>query len=186
MLGTDHALLTATDHPRNDASRGAKALLQRPSILAAALASLALGLVLAAVLGGNGASVAPWPHSHRFSQQGLLSLPLSAQGAVSAKLGAHNPAYQVSAMDGALVATNPAEHLRLGFSRSGVTVRSGAAHFALGLRGVGYGTSLQAVEAVNPIARGNRVRYMHSGLTEWYRNGPLGVEQGFTIPRAPA
>ena len=28
--------------------------------------------------------------------------------------------------------------------------------------------------------------YAHAGLNEWYVNGPLGLEQGFTIPRAPS
>ena len=32
----------------------------------------------------------------------------------------------------------------------------------------------------------NRVTYAHAGLSEWYANGPLGLEQGFTIPRAPS
>ena len=34
--------------------------------------------------------------------------------------------------------------------------------------------------------KANRVTYAHPGLSEWYVNGPLGLEQGFTIPRAPA
>jgi hypothetical protein len=52
------------------------------------------------------------------------------------------------------------------------------------LRAVGYGR-LQAVRAVAPTAKANEVTYVRSGLSEWYRNGPLGLEQGFTIPRAP-
>ena len=30
-------------------------------------------------------------------------------------------------------------------------------------------------------ARGNRVTYARAGLSEWYTNGPLGLEQGFTV-----
>jgi hypothetical protein len=33
---------------------------------------------------------------------------------------------------------------------------------------------------------GNRVSYRRGGLTEWYLNGPLGLEQGFTLERRPA
>ncbi len=34
---------------------------------------------------------------------------------------------------------------------------------------------------MTPIAAGNRVSYRRAGLTEWYRNGPFGIEQGFTV-----
>src|SRR6185436_9419192 len=31
----------------------------------------------------------------------------------------------------------------------------------------------------------NRVEYRRGGLTEWYANGPLGLEQGFTLQTRP-
>ena len=36
-----------------------------------------------------------------------------------------------------------------------------------------------------PTARANRVSYRRGPLTEWYANGPLGLEQGFTL-KAPS
>ena len=39
---------------------------------------------------------------------------------------------------------------------------------------------------VAPRASANRVTYAHAQLSEWYVNGPLGLEQGFTIARPPA
>ena len=39
---------------------------------------------------------------------------------------------------------------------------------------------------VSPGARANRVSYDRGGLREWYRAGPLGVEQGFSLSRRPA
>ena len=32
----------------------------------------------------------------------------------------------------------------------------------------------------------NRVSYAHGALTEWYANGPLGIEQGFDVAARPA
>ena len=32
----------------------------------------------------------------------------------------------------------------------------------------------------------NRVVYRHGSLEEWYVNGPLGLEQGFTLGARPA
>ena len=59
---------------------------------------------------------------------------------------------------------------------------------ALGLEtlGYGYGDALHPVRAVAPTAQANRVEYRREGLTEWYENGPLGLEQGFTLIHRPA
>ena len=56
----------------------------------------------------------------------------------------------------------------------------------LSLRAAGFGSSLRTLAAVAPRAAGNRIIYPHGGLSETYANGPLGLEQGFTIARAPA
>jgi nucleoside-specific outer membrane channel protein Tsx len=42
------------------------------------------------------------------------------------------------------------------------------------------------VLATSPRATGRRVVYRHGSLTEWYANGPLGLEQGFTLAARPA
>jgi hypothetical protein len=52
------------------------------------------------------------------------------------------------------------------------------------LRAVGHGGELRALPEVSPSAKDNRVSYGHGGVSEWYANGPLGVEQGFTVARA--
>ena len=36
-----------------------------------------------------------------------------------------------------------------------------------------------------PHIAGNRIEYRRDGLTEWYVNGPLGLEQGFTMTTPP-
>jgi IPT/TIG domain/FG-GAP repeat len=116
---------------------------------------------------------------------GLSSLPAAARGPVSAALGADNPAYRVSHSPAGLAAANPAQRLRAVFGRSRVTLRSGVVAESLSLRSIGYGASLGAVGALGRAARANRVTYTARGLSEWYVNGPLGLEQGFTLARAP-
>jgi hypothetical protein len=56
----------------------------------------------------------------------------------------------------------------------------------LSLAGEGYGARLRAVPAVSPVASGNTVSYRWGALTEWYRNGPFGLEQGFVVPARPS
>ena len=65
-------------------------------------------------------------------------------------------------------------------------MRSGTTKVGLGLLAVGYGSALAPLAQVAPSAHANRVLYRYPGLDEWYANGPLGFEQGFTINRAPS
>ena len=73
------------------------------------------------------------------------------------------------------------------FGEHGVRV-SGATHdvLLLGLSALGRGDRLQSVPPVAPIRRQSRVSYAHSGVLEWYANGPLGLEQGLTLSRRPS
>ncbi|MGA2163451.1 MAG: hypothetical protein ABSH36_03170 [Solirubrobacteraceae bacterium] len=116
------------------------------------------------------------------ARHALTSLPLAAQGPVSAALGSDQPAYRVEA----LRAVNPAQRLGASFSRGGVTVVSGKARLGIALSAYGYANALQPVGFAAPRANANRVTYSYAGLTAWYSNGPLGLEQGFTVTRAPA
>ena len=47
------------------------------------------------------------------------------------------------------------------------------------------GESSTRFAGVAPVARDNRVSYVRGGVTEWYQNGRLGVEQGFDLQTAP-
>ncbi len=116
------------------------------------------------------------------ARHGLECLPLTAQGPVSAALGQDEPVYRVTA----LRAVNPAQHLRAGFSRAGVTVVSGKAELGMALSAYGYGSVLEPVGSAQPRVSANRVAYSYADLTAWYANGPLGLEQGFTVAHAPA
>jgi hypothetical protein len=133
----------------------------------------------------SGASRPVAAHSGAGSHRGLSILPLAAQGVVSAVLGSDSGTYRVGRLGAGYQAVNPAQGLRVRFGRAGVRVQSGGVRLGLRLGAVGYGASLVAVAPVAPRARGNRVVYARAGLSEWYANGPLGLEQGFTLARAP-
>ena len=157
------------------------------ALVAAALAALVVGAMLhAGLVGGRSAVAAPSARPYAFSHESLLSLPLAAQGPVSEALGAGQPAYRVERYQAALRSANPAQHLSTNFTSSGVSVSASATHVGLRLRAFGYGSTLASVRAAAPRAYGSRVVYSHPGVSEWYANGPLGVQQGFTIAHAPA
>jgi hypothetical protein len=116
---------------------------------------------------------------------GLASLPPEAQAGISAALGRDLPAYQARPQGAGFQAENARQKLAADFTPAGVEVRSGSALCKVALRGYGYGNSLRAVGTAVPRASLNRVEYQRGWLTEWYVNGPLGLEQGFTINKPP-
>lgn len=114
---------------------------------------------------------------------GLSSLPVAAQANISAALGRDSSEYYARPVSGGFEASSPGLAAR--FTSSGVEVSSGSAHWGLALRGYGYGNALWGVNAVAPQATKNRVEYRHGTMIEWYMNGPMGLEQGFTISQQP-
>jgi len=66
-----------------------------------------------------------------------------------------------------------------------VIVAVGDAQWVFALRAIGYGDALAPVPAAQLHASANRVEYARGTLTEWYVNSPFGVQQGFTVERAP-
>jgi hypothetical protein len=154
--------------------------------VASVLLSLFVGVCV--FEGVSAERVAPLPAAqHRPApHNGLSTLPLAARGLVSAALGAHSSAYVVGASSRGLQARNPAEGLRMRFGLSGVQVRSGDIQVGLGLRAAGYGDSLHGFRPVVPTTRANRVIYSRAGISESYANGPLGLEQSFTLARRPS
>jgi len=93
------------------------------------------------------------------------------------------PGYRVQRVGSGLVAVSRVQGLRARFGVGWVIVGKGSASVGLRLWAVGYGSALRAVGSAVPSARDNRVTYVHPGVSEWYANGPLGIEQGFMVAR---
>jgi len=113
------------------------------------------------------------------------TLPAEALPSISGALGRDLPSYQARALRSGIVADNARHKLAATFTAQGVDVRSGSRHWRLALRGYGYGDTLAAVQSAAPKANSNRVEYQRGALTEWYVNGPLGLEQGITVKERP-
>jgi hypothetical protein len=91
-------------------------------------------------------------------------------------------------------AFNPAEQAQVEFMADGVRIApkkdgARAAPSSVGLRLTRLGREgalLPAPPADPPASTGNRVEYRRANVMEWYVNGPLGLEQGFTVHERPA
>ena len=116
---------------------------------------------------------------------GLSSLPMEAQSTISAALGRDIPSYQARAWRGGIEADNARQKLVSNFTSQGVEVHSGHQRWRIALRGYGYGGILRPPHTASPRVHFNRVEYRRGALTEWYVNGPLGLEQGITLQKRP-
>jgi hypothetical protein len=146
---------------------------------------LAAGITVAAAGGSLARSSANDGATAQVSAPGnLASAPVALQSAVSATLGAHGAKYAVTYRGGMLASSGGG--LSTVFTSAGPVVRVGGAKLGLSFSGIGYGAQLTQPGHAAPTAKANEVSYRHAGVTEWYRNGPLGLEQGFTLQARPA
>jgi hypothetical protein len=146
-------------------------------LVAAAALSCAVVLLAAAFASVSGVSAGA-----RVSRAGPLSaLPAAARGSVSEALGRAQPAYRVEG----LRAENAAQGLRLSFGRDRITVVTGAGRVAFSVAGFGRIDAVHAVAVASPRADANTVRYVRGRLVEWYANGPVGLDQGFSVGSRP-
>lgn len=112
---------------------------------------------------------------------------------VQARQREAGPDYGVREQPGALVMPNPVQGYRAHLTADGVRIEQpGLADGAVPLTLVSYGCAdrQQAVARQRPAVRGgagqpSRAEYARGGVTEWYENGALGLEQGFTLASPP-
>ena len=118
--------------------------------------------------------------------KGLASVPLEAQSSISSIVGRDLPGYEARPRADGFEAENKRDKLAVHFTGEGVELLSGTAFWKTALRSYGYGEARRAVPAAVPEASSNRVEYHRGVLTEWYVNGPLGLEQGFRLSERPS
>jgi hypothetical protein len=111
-------------------------------------------------------------------------IPTAASATVSGVLGAQQPAYQIASRRRDLSART--DQMAEQFGPGGLTLEYRSFRLGVTLLGWGRADRLHRPMSAVPIARENRVSYRYPGAEQWFVNGPLGVEQGFTIAHAPA
>lgn len=169
-----------------------------------------VGWVMAAAAMVGGCASTEAPHDRSSSIDGAAAAPAAPDPAATpARLrAAYIAAVQSSAPEsyGAievspggkeprLRAKNPAHRLTADFSASGVRIapEDGEGRWSFSMAPARYGCAgdLREVASAAPSAANHRVELRRQGaspgeeLVEWYVNGPLGLEQGFTVPAAP-
>jgi hypothetical protein len=102
--------------------------------------------------------------------------------AISALVGKVDRAYWARDSDGGPRLANRRHGITATFGANGPRLRMRESSVGLELRALGRGDALRGVADVPPRADASRVEYRRGPVTEWYLNGPAGIEQGFTLP----
>jgi hypothetical protein len=159
-VGDAQALERIAPWPRAGSRSGSIAIF---ALLGAALGALAL------TWSSHAVGVRTTPAHGRataFRIHELSSLPVAAQGVVSAALGADGSAFRAHASAHGFRASNPAQDMHASFGRGGVQIEAGSLRVGLRFAGIGYGDQLAAVHATAPTAARNRVSFRRDGYTE--------------------
>ena len=155
-------------------------------LVAAALLAVVAVVAAVALVGVRGGVSSARSSARASAAGGLARLPVPLRGLVSGTLGRSERVFWVRRAGAGFVVVNGAQGFSARFSDSGVRVSARGGRLALSLAGVGYGSSLRPLGSRAPSADGNRVSYADGALTQWFENGPLGLEQGFTLRAPPA
>jgi hypothetical protein len=153
--------------------------------LALSLATLPR-LVQFAVPSSSGTAEAPAVTRSFDSVAATDGLPIAAQGRISGVLGRGDASYHARVAGSGLALENLRHDFEATFDAEGVRVRAGADRVEIALGSWGFGKTLSPAGHAAPTARDNRIEYRRGPLTEWYVNGPAGLQHGFTLDAPPA
>jgi IPT/TIG domain len=151
--------------------------------------ALILGVVLAGLATLAVAALPPLTApSARPSRHGLLShsatrLPITLAPTASASIGASDRIFWPVPHGASLLTQGGGIHST--FTASGVNLSVAQGTLGLALTAVGRSRRLGSLAAVAPTDAANEVLYRQGPVTEVYRNGPYGLEQGFTVRQRP-
>lgn len=152
----------------------------RPLFVAGALVAAVLLASAGSSLVRSAHASSTKPGAHAAALVSAPSLRVAAASAIAAQ------ATRFAAVQRAGELVTNGGGLSTSYTRSGPLVHIRGNELGLAFAGIGYGTALAMPSLARPTAAHNQVSYRRNGVTEWYRNGPLGLEQGFTLQARPS
>ncbi|MDG3006789.1 Ig-like domain repeat protein [Paludisphaera mucosa] len=156
-------------------ARRRRAIRPRPELLEGRLAP-------ASGVGASALAPALVSNASRIS----ATLPIEAQYAASEAMGREDSSYATTAVASGFVANNATNGYTATLDASGLYLAAGADAWSLAVQGIGYGGTLHPLGAAATTATANRVEYDYGDVSQWFVNGPLGLQQGFTLDHRPS
>ena len=157
---------------------------KRPRLLTLFLL-LALLALLFTLHGMGEPAAGRLPQSETGLRAALSNQHISLQYALSQALGGQDHAYHAVERGRVIEMTTRSQGYTTTFDRSGMRLRSGRHTLSIDLVGVKYGDRLEPLPTGHPAADRNRVGYERGNVREWYINGRMGLQQGWTIAERP-
>jgi hypothetical protein len=154
-----------------------------PALLVGAVLACLATLALATLPAPSRPSAHPLTARHGLQTHRATRLPLSLAGAASASIGASEHGFWPVRHGASLLTQGGGIHST--FTASGAALRAGQGTLGLSLTGLGRGQRVERVATVAPTGAASQVLYRHGSISEFYRNGPYGLEQGFTVGQRP-
>lgn len=114
-----------------------------------------------------------------------MDLPIAALYAASEASGRRDASYEAEAAGGTFTLINPANDYASTVASGGFRISTGDVSWSLNVLGIGYGADVRPLPAATATASANRVEYDHGEVVQWYVNGPMGLQQGFTLDARP-
>ena len=111
------------------------------------------------------------------------TIPVSLAAAVSVGMGSSERAFWPARRGDALLTRSGG--IQGSFTSAGASMRVAQGSLGLSLAALRRAGNVEPVAAVAPTRATNRVTYRHGSISEFYRNGPYGLEQGFTLRHRP-
>jgi FG-GAP repeat len=163
---------------------GSTPLPRRPVALIATLALVALAAAGAFAVTRMSSTVVSSSPRRAPQSEFPRTVPVTLASSASASIGAADRGFWPVRRGASLITSGGG--IEGNFTRSGASLGVPGGTLTLSLAGFGRGGHLQRVGAAAPSASRNQVLYNHASIGEQFRNGPYGLEQGFTVRRRPS
>ncbi len=155
------------------------------ALLAGATTACAVALALGALPSPSVPGAHPLGLGSRAGLQSHVAtrLPTGLAAAASASIGEADRGFW-PVRDGASLLTRGGG-IHGTFTATGAHLRVAQGTLGLSLAAIGYGQHVERIGALAPSPAASQILYRHGPIGESYRNGPYGLEQGFTLARRP-
>jgi FG-GAP repeat len=154
-----------------------------PAMLVGAGLACVVALVLATLPAPMAPSTQPPAGRDGAHGQAPAGMSLGLAAVASATIGAAEHSFWPVRRGASL--SSQGGGIQSAFTASGARLRVARGTLAVSLASVARGRQVERMPAVAPSSAANQIIYRHGSVSELYRNGPYGLEQGFTVGTRP-
>ncbi|HEB70791.1 MAG TPA: hypothetical protein ENI88_14420 [Desulfobulbus sp.] len=117
----------------------------------------------------------------------IPDIPLGGQYAISRAIGMGQPDFHIRPQKGGSLLNNTAQHFTASiFDNGGLKIRTRDHHIEMRLTELGNQNQPLQSQPAHAKGSANELTYDHGLFSQWFINGPMGLQQGFTLNQRPA